>query len=418
MKTASARPFSFALAALAAVAAVATSAFGQPLDGLALLVAVGPVAFDPGALAQAVERLSTKATESLDSLRDGQEALGRRVQGVEQRLAADGGGQPPAGAPQTRAARAAAIVKALTEGNGLKALASNAVKRHQVAVEGLSVRAAVTSATIAGQADREPAIYGPLRPRSTLLDLIPSRPTSLGTIEYLKATRTGAAAVQVAEGDAKAELGLAFTLESAKVATVAVWTPASRQVLDDVQGLEDFISGQLLDALDQATELQILTGSGLPGNLSGLMLEASPYTRAQAGDTAIDTLRRAATQVFLRGGTPSGVVLHPTDLESLELARDDEGRFLLSLDVDPATGNTRIWRATAVQHVAVDEGSFLLGDFARATRIHDRQQASVMASAEDRDNFIRNMVTLLAELRLALTTPRPDLLVTGQLVPA
>jgi HK97 family phage major capsid protein len=422
MKTS--RPFlPLVLAALAAAGAATLAAFGQPIDHLHLLLASAPAALDLKAIGAAVEQLRQLAGQKFEALEDLSEnhaGLKARLLELEQKAVAGGGREfvGSGGSPQSRGTRAAAIVKALSEGTGLAALRSNAVRRHEAAAQGLSVRAAITSATVSGPAERDPTILGPLRPRSTLLDLIPRLPTTLGSIEYLKSTRTGAAAVQAVEGALKSEVGLDFELVTAKVATVAAWLPASRQVLDDIPGLTDFVQTQLLDAVDQATELQILSGSGLPGNLSGLLLEATPYARAQPGDLAIDSLRRAATQVHLSGGTPTGVVLNPADLEALELQRDLEGRFLLTLAVNPETGDTAIWRMPAVQHVAIAEGTFLLGDFQRGVRIHDREQASVRLSTEDRDNFIKNMVTVLCELRLALATPRPDLLVTGDLVPA
>ena len=57
--------------------------------------------------------------------------------------------------------------------------------------------------------------------------------------------------------------------------------------------------------------------------------------------------------------------------------------------------------------------SFLVGDFGRAARLYDRQQAAVEVATQHADFFTRNMVAILAEERLALTINRPDLLVHG-----
>jgi hypothetical protein len=57
---------------------------------------------------------------------------------------------------------------------------------------------------------------------------------------------------------------------------------------------------------------------------------------------------------------------------------------------------------------------FLVGDFSRATRLFDRQQTVVQFGFVN-DDMIRNLVTVLCERRLALTIPRPDLLVKGSL---
>jgi HK97 family phage major capsid protein len=61
------------------------------------------------------------------------------------------------------------------------------------------------------------------------------------------------------------------------------------------------------------------------------------------------------------------------------------------------------------------QGKFLTGAFNLAAQVFDRMQAAVIISTEDRDNFIRNMVTLLVEERLALAVYRPEALIYGTL---
>ena len=65
----------------------------------------------------------------------------------------------------------------------------------------------------------------------------------------------------------------------------------------------------------------------------------------------------------------------------------------------------------ATPGMAVDH--FLVGDRS-AAHIRDRQQATVEVSTEDRDNFIRNMVTIRAEERIALEVNRPWGFVHGE----
>ena len=61
-----------------------------------------------------------------------------------------------------------------------------------------------------------------------------------------------------------------------------------------------------------------------------------------------------------------------------------------------------------IDTTAVEEGEFLVGNFQMAAMLWDREDAVVDISTEDRDNFIKNMVTIRAEERLALTVYRPS----------
>ncbi|WP_194720913.1 phage major capsid protein [Noviherbaspirillum malthae] len=277
----------------------------------------------------------------------------------------------------------------------------------------LGQKAAITNADFPGVAQRDTEMYGPLARRLTVRDLLITKPTTATSIEYVKATRTGAAAVQEGEGTQKAELGMDFELETAKVATIACWVPASRQLMDDNAALQDFVNNTLLDELQLAEDTQLLLGSGDGSNINGLMTQATAYNRTVAGDTANDTLRRAITQIQLARGVASGIVINPVGLERLELEKDSEGRFLVTLNVTDADGRTVTWRVPVVVTDAIGEDDFLVGDFVRAARLYDRQQATVEVATQHADFFTKNMIAILAEERLAMTVPRPTLLVKG-----
>src|SRR5690606_37412941 len=80
---------------------------------------------------------------------------------------------------------------------------------------------------------------------------------------------------------------------------IAVWMPVTDEALDDVPQLYSYIQELLRYDLKLAEETQVLKGDGTGNNLNGLMTQATAFDTGltKAGDTAIDTIRRAIYQV-------------------------------------------------------------------------------------------------------------------------
>jgi len=281
-------------------------------------------------------------------------------------------------------------------------------------------RAALTNTDFPYRHTRDAEIYGQMPARVTVLDLIPRRPAQSRTVEFVTSTRSGGAAPQhdgsesppLVEGAEKAETQLDFDLQTAKIITIATYLAASRQVLDDTEELADFIDGELRDELLLTTESQVMTGTGVGENIEGLMMVATPLGVVPTGTGPNAMLRRAITKVQVARGVPSGIVVHPVGLEELELEEDNEGRFLASYVV-AADGRTIAWRVPVVLSNAIGQDDFLVGDFQRAARIWDRQDATVQVALQHKDFFTRNLVAILAEQRIGMSVPRPNLLIKG-----
>lgn len=59
---------------------------------------------------------------------------------------------------------------------------------------------------------------------------------------------------------------------------------------------------------------------------------------------------------------------------------------------------------------------FLVGAFRLGAQLFDRMAIEVLVSSENEDDFIRNLLTIRAEERLALAVYRPAAFVKGNLV--
>ena len=230
-----------------------------------------------------------------------------------------------------------------------------------------------------------------------LRDIIPIGRTQSNLIEYVRESGYTNSASHVPETTQKPESDLTFALIQAPVATMAHWILASKQVLADVPQLESYINGRLIFGLKRVEESELLRGDGSGGSIFGFM-EQVP-TAAAGATTTLDAIRFAKTEVEMSGYIPNAVVMNPVDWQAIDTAKDSLGRYLLS---NPTTQIIQpLWGMRTIVSVSMQAGEFLLGDF-NMSQIWDREDANVMASTEDRDNFIKNMVTLLCEERIAL----------------
>ena len=66
-----------------------------------------------------------------------------------------------------------------------------------------------------------------------------------------------------------------------------------------------------------------------------------------------------------------------------------------------------------VQTPAMQVSKFLTGAFRLGAQIFDRMSIEVLISTEDQDNFVKNMITIRAEERLALAVYRPAAFIYG-----
>jgi HK97 family phage major capsid protein len=265
-------------------------------------------------------------------------------------------------------------------------------------------------------AERVPIIQPPMR-QLVVRDLLMPGTTASNAIEYPVETDDPAstAAAPVSEGARKPQSDIRFDLRNVPVRTIAHFMKASRQILDDAPMLMSYIDGRLVYGLGYAEEFQLLYGDGTGQNLLGIIPQATAYAAAFAptNPTNIDTLRLASLQATNAYYPATGYTLHPTDWAKIELTKDTQGRYIVG---QPETEiAARLWGLPVVQTPAMQVGHFLTGSFRLAAQIFDRMQKEVMISTEDQDNFVRNMVTIRAEERLALAVYRPAAFIYGTL---
>lgn len=364
--------------------------------------------------AQGLARAEDRAR--VDELLSEQGSLKAQLQAATQRLSEiEGNG---AGAETQHVS----LGRAFVNSDNFKAFAGMAVPRGRV---DYTMNAAITSLTTdadgsAGdlvRSTRLPGIQGPLERRLTVRDLLMPGQMDGNALEYVKETGFTNNAAPVAETAKKPESSLKFDLVSTTAKVIAHYMKASRQILSDASQLSSYIDGRLRYGLKFVEENQLLNGDGTGQNLLGIIPQATAYAAPITieGETDIDRLRLALLQAELAEVSASGIVLHPSNWTAIELRKDTLGRYIIG---NPqGTLRPSLWNQPVVTTKAIAEGKFLAGAFDSAAQIFDRWQARVEIATENEDDFIKNMVTILCEERLALAVYRPEAFIYGDVEP-
>lgn len=357
-----------------------------------------------GDLSAETKNAVDKALTDLNNLRQAQNDLQVKLGEAEQLFAR--GGQGGTEKPFARAGDLAVENDAVKDFSGNNVVAG---KRLNIAVP----RAALTSFAVNPVDGSTRIVANPFQ-KLSIRDLLAPGKTNSNAIAYLRETGFTNNAAPVAENTTKPYSELTFEEKLEAVKTIAHMLKASKQILDDLPQLQSFINGRLLNGLKRVEDAQLLFGSGTGQNLNGIYTQATAYSApiTIADPTKVDVLRLAMLQTALADVYATGHVLHMADWTAIELLKDTTGAYLFTNPFSPNTPS--LWGLPVAEtNHATMSGKFLTGSFADAAQIFDREDANVVISTENDDDFEKNMISIRCEERLTLAVYRPEAFVKG-----
>ena len=290
---------------------------------------------------------------------------------------------------------------------GLEAYRARGMQGSMVLGEVPDIRALVTTATYPTAKQRVPGIVAPPEQPLMVADLLDQQNMTAGAIEYVRELSFTETAAEVAEGAAKPESALTFDVVAAALATIATWIPITRQAAEDDSQIEGYITGRLSYSVEKRLDNQVLNGNGTAPNIRGILQTSGLQTQTLAPDSMLIATRKAITKGQIAGYPPTGMVLHPTDWEAVELTRDaTTGAFLFTKD--PASQvSPRLWGLPVVVTVQIAAGTGLVGAFRDAATLWRKGTVRILISDSHDVNFTKNILVILAELRAQLAVYVP-----------
>jgi len=253
-----------------------------------------------------------------------------------------------------------------------------------------------------------PGIQELMYRRLTVRDLLSPGSTDSNAILYLKEKVFTNAAAAVAEGAVKPESTLTFENATSTVKKLAHWLPVTEEMLEDFSGIRSFVDARLRLGLSLTEEDELLNGSGLAEHLLGLRTNVGLAADVVRGaDTNIDAILKQITAIATGALIqPDGIVMNPTNWQTIQLIKNAAGNYM---GTGPWAGpqSPTLWGLPVAVTPAMAATVALVGAFKMAAQIFDRGGVRVEVSNSHSDFFVRNLVAIRCEERLALAVYRP-----------
>ncbi|MFV2198454.1 phage major capsid protein [Nocardiopsis sp. LOL_012] len=268
----------------------------------------------------------------------------------------------------------------------------------------------------------------------TMRDLVTGATTTSDTIEYTyidtvtnnaefvaESTTVDTPAGQTPANGVKPLSGFTTRQEQTGVKQIAHWFAMTRRALSDVAQVRSLVDALLRYGLEERIDREIINGDGstsdsLRGiaNTPGVQVLSVDPNGGDPIRANIEAVRRAKTMTRIGARAMSnGAAVNPLDLENMDLIKDNEGRYILGGPV-AAGGSGTLWNLPVVENEAVPQGQLFVGDWSKAV-LYDREEASITVTDSHSDFFVRNMVAVLGECRVALAVLQPSAFVRVEL---
>jgi HK97 family phage major capsid protein len=295
------------------------------------------------------------------------------------------------------------LTSLLTEkADELKAMKEKSGASVQIQLKAVGTMALSTNTTgQIPQAERETGITRIVRRNPFILELV-----NVGTImsnvwEWVEQKNVEGGSAMTAEGAAKSQTDFDLVVASANVKKVTAYIKVTKEMLDDVALLRSEIDQELTELINLRIDDQLLNGTGLTVNLTGIVTNATAWSAgafalAIPEPTNYDVLATAINQIRVNLFEPNYIVMHPTDVTKMKLSKASDGHYVLP--PFSSVDGTTVEGIRVVANTGVTIDKFLVGDFSKAG-VRFKEGLTINVGYEN-DDFTKNLVTILAEARL------------------
>ena len=290
-------------------------------------------------------------------------------------------------------------------------------------LEGAGAPGAGTGGGLVAVPELVPGVVTTLFQRLTVADLLGSGLTSTSTVRYAVEGTATSGAAGVAEGGTKPESTLGLSTVDEPVKKIATSLTTSDELLEDAPATQQFVGQRLGLFVGIEAERQILRGAGT-NELVGIVGRSgvTTWARGTVDSNAVALFKAMNGQ---RGSSflePDAIVMNPANWQTTRLGTDTAGQFFgggpflgpyggpqgpVSPSNQVSGALDSIWGKPVIVTSAIGAGTALVGAFAQAATLYLRGGLTVEASNSHDQNFVKDLVAIRAEMRMALGVHRP-----------
>lgn len=231
-------------------------------------------------------------------------------------------------------------------------------------------------------------------------DLVTVGSTNTDTVEWVEEVTATHAAAETAYGTSAPESTYEYDVVTASVRRIPHHVKATKGQLADAGQLRTLLDNRLVYGVAKRLDTQMISGSGA-GNLVGVLNTPNLQDVDATGVPIADALHKGITAVRLSlEDEPTAFGLHPDVYEQFVLAKGTDGHYLSQRGPQDATA-PNVWGKPAVVSTVFPSDSVIVGNWQLGATLWLRSGISVAATDSDQDDFLKGIITILAEMRAA-----------------
>lgn len=223
---------------------------------------------------------------------------------------------------------------------------------------------------------------------------------------FTEGAMEGTIATSIAEGAAKSRVHFADpTPTTVTLEKVAAYIKESDEYIDDYGYLASAINGRLLYELNMVRQAKVI--SGLLGT-SGIQTIGGTTAVTRSAVAIADEIANAIADTMTYSGRSANAIVMTPDLwKLLRIGKDGENRYYGG-GYFAALHGENIWNLPIVLSNQLTANHIVVGAFDTcATLVTKAEGVTVEATNTDQDDFIKNLMTVRAEVREKLAVRRP-----------